>query len=87
MNYNSAEIYNPKTGVFSPTGTMLVSGQGQTAVLLPSGKVLFVGGYVGGEPSTTAEIYDPTLGAFSQTGNMNIARASVTATLLTTAQF
>ncbi len=83
VNYNSAEIYNPTTGVFSPTGTMLVSGQGQTAVLLPSGKVLFVGGYVGGEPSTTAEIYDPTLGAFSQTGNLNIARASVTATLLT----
>jgi hypothetical protein len=83
VNYNSAEIYNPTTGAFSPTGTMLVSGQDQTAVLLPSGKVLFVGGYVGGEPSTTAEIYDPSLGAFSQTGNLNIARTTVTATVLT----
>ena len=82
VNYNSAEIYNPTTGAFSPTGTMFVSGPDQTAVLLPSGKVLFVGGYVGDEPSTMAEIYDPSAGTFSQTGNLNIARTTVTGTLL-----
>ncbi len=80
---NTAEIYNPSTGTFTPTGTMLVSGGGQVATLLPSGQVLFVGGIVGGAYTTTAEIYDPSLGTFSQTGSLNIARNLCTATLLT----
>lgn len=80
---NTAKIYNPSTGTFTPTGTMLVSGADQVATLLPSGQVLFAGGFVGGQYTTTAEIYDPSLGSFSQTGNLNIARNLFTATLLT----
>ena len=83
VNNNTAEIYNPSTGTFTPTGTMLVSGADQAATLLPSGQVLFVGGFVGGVETTTAEIYDPSLGTFSQTGSLNIARSLFTATLLT----
>jgi len=54
---NSAELYDPATGKFSPTGNMGTSGLGHTATLLPSGKVLIHWGY-------SAELYDPSGGVF-----------------------
>jgi hypothetical protein len=54
---NSAELYDPTTGTFSPTGNMSGSGLGHTATLLPSGKVLIHWGY-------SAELYDPSSGLF-----------------------
>ena len=53
----SAELYDPATGTFSPTGNMSRSGLGHTATLLPSGKVLIHWG-------TSAELYDPSSGMF-----------------------
>jgi hypothetical protein len=66
--------------MFTPTtGKMLTARTGDTATLLPNGKVLITGGLA------TAETYDPSTESFSATtGTMTIARNYHTATLLTT---
>jgi len=61
---NTAELYDPATGKFTPTGTMNVARGGQVAALLPGGKVLIVGAFDSQGPFD-AEIYDPVSGTFS----------------------
>jgi lysophospholipase L1-like esterase len=78
---SSAELYDPNTGLWSPTaGAMAVERAGHTATLLPSGKVLIVGGNFSVGPA--AELYDPTTGSFSPTEPMPVDPAFHTATLL-----
>lgn len=57
----SAEIYDPETKTFSPTGDMNIL-HGGAAALLPNGKVLFVGP---GSRGLGVEVYDPLTGTFS----------------------
>jgi hypothetical protein len=82
----SVDLYDPKSGAFSPTNSMTTARFGQTATTLSDGLILLAGGAQGAccEPTTiaSAELYDPKSGTFSPTGSMSTPRANDTATLL-----
>jgi hypothetical protein len=78
----SAEIYDPKTGKFSPTGAMTTARSSPTAISLADGRVLVMGGLNRQASIPSAEVYDPASGKFSPTGSMPDARQGYSATLL-----
>ena len=67
----SAELYDPDTGHWTRTGSPLSSrGGAQTAVVLGSGRVLFVSGL-------QAELYDPQSGQWTKAGLMGGAAGTL----------
>lgn len=71
-----AEIYDPRTDSFAPTGSLVANSVALTANLLKNGKVLITG------ETTTAELYNPNSGAWSRAGNMSTNRIFHNATTL-----
>jgi Kelch motif len=74
----SAELYDPATGKFAPTGKMTVPRAEARAVLLKTGEVLLVGGtaITDRNPLLTAELYHPATGTFTLIGATHLSDAT-----------
>ena len=81
---NSAEVYDPATGIFSPVGPMGYAHESPAAVLLRTGRVLVTGGPLGTvlKRDRSAELFDASTGKFSVTGFMKVARTDQGTALL-----
>jgi len=75
----TAELYDPATGTWSATGSMVYARFGAPAVTLSDGRVLVVGSGPGvdrgvarvdDKANVTAEIYDPRTGRFALAGSL-----------------
>ena len=78
----TAELYDPATGTWSTTGSLSTPRSFHAATLLPSGKVLVVGGHAGSETPATAEVYDPGTDTWEPMGTLRTSTSLHTATLL-----
>ena len=74
----------PSPGEWTLTGSLANPTSGQTATLLPNGKVLVAGGVdTNNNPVSYSMLYDPATGTWTGTLPLNQARFNHTATLLT----
>jgi hypothetical protein len=80
----SAELYDRRTGTFSPTGSLADGRAGHVATYLADGRILIVGGdQPDGNvpiPLLVAEVYDPASGTFTATSPMAFGRHALRAT-------
>ncbi|GAA1704240.1 hypothetical protein GCM10009745_59690 [Kribbella yunnanensis] len=84
---DDAAIYDPDTNQWSATGGLVTARRSHTTTVLPSGKVLVVGGETGAltfpfDGLATAELWDPASESWTETGSLRDARWGHTATLL-----
>lgn len=82
----SAEIYDPSSGRWTEVASMHNGRSRAGAVVLPSGRVLVVGGglekHNEGSADGSAELFDPATGTWTETGSLTVPRNGFTLTLL-----
>ena len=72
-----------RVGSVTPAAPMVEPRSGQTATLLPDGRVLIAGGMRRNQDFyKSAELYDPATGKFQTTGEMSVGRVGQIAVLL-----
>ncbi len=75
--YATAELYDPGSGSFAPTGDMTIERHKHDAVRLRDGRVLIVGGSDERDDLglyDSAELYDPATRTFTAAGSLNEPR-------------
>ena len=78
----TAELFDPATERWTPTGSMTVARRAIEGALLSDGTVLVAGGFDSANSLlATAEVFNPAAGTWSPTANMSLARAPVLARL------
>lgn len=78
---NTTELFNPKTGEFSPGGRLTHVRTNHSALLLKNGKVLVMGGIHRDGPADQTEILDPA-NYSSGSPNLLAGRYGITAAML-----
>jgi large repetitive protein len=79
----SAEIFDPETEKWTPTGDMTYPNSDAAALLLPDGRVLLIGGNIGkGMQTSSATLFDPETGSWSPAGFMSTVRSGHSAIML-----
>ncbi len=78
----AADEPTSEEGTFSPAGSLAKTRGGETATLLPDGRVLILGGEGRWEHPILAEIWDPVTETFGPAGALGEARSQHTATPL-----
>ena len=81
---NTAEIYNPSSGSWTPTGHLRAARMDHTASSISLGAAMLIAGgaNAAGDAFSSAELYNTTTGVWTLTGKMNAAHAEHTATVV-----
>src|SRR5262245_4351148 len=79
---NTADLYDPQSGKVIAVSSMITGREAHEAILLPSGKVLFIGGSDGRHYLDSVEVFDPCSKKFAPAGKLTEPRGGAVAVLL-----
>jgi hypothetical protein len=72
----SAELYDPNSGAFTPTGSLNTARYNFTSTRLNNGNVLVVGGYSNNAGATNSELYQPSTQTPPNLSSISLAPAN-----------
>jgi large repetitive protein len=82
VTHSTAEVFDPATGSWTPTGPMAVARRRHTATPLADGRVLVAGGETTTGVLSSAEVYDPATNQWFTVGPLSDVRREHTASAL-----